>query len=269
MARFAVPSRRTITLLLVTAVALMTIDSREFGPFQSARRFTLAVSQPLRDGVGWATSPVVDAWNGAVHYDSLRGENDELRSRIAELEGQVERLPDTEAELENLLEATDLEFAGQIPRVTGRVVADRRTGLERIVEIDRGSDDGVNEGMPVVTGQGLVGRVMLVTGDRSAVRLITDPRFSVGIVDPKTGAVGLAIGGGENRELVVDLQEASLDLAETGDRFRTSGFDRSRYPGGIPVGELVVDEGRDLRALQPFADLDRLTFLTILLVPEP
>ena len=68
---------------------------------------------------------------------------------------------------------------------------------------------------------------------------------------------------------MVDLQEASLDLGETGDRFRTSGFDRSRYPGGIPVGRLEVDEGNDHRTLEPFADLDQLTFLTVLLVPEP
>ncbi len=254
---------------MVTAIALMTLDSRSFGPFQGARRLTLTASQPLRDGVAWAASPVVDAWNGAVHYDSLRDENDTLRARVADLEGRVDRLPDTEAELERLLEATDLDYVGDIPRVTGRVVADRRTGLERIIEIELGTDDGIAEGMPVVSGGGLVGRVMMATADRSAVRLISDPRFSVGIVDPATGAVGLATGGGEGQDLVVDLQEASLDLAASGDRFRTSGFDRSQYPGGIPVGRLEVDEEKDHRTLEPFVDLDQLTFLTVLLVAEP
>ncbi len=253
---------------MITAVALMTLDSRQFGPFQSARRYMLTVSQPLRDGVAWAAGPAVDAWNGAVHYDTLRTENDELRSRVADLEGQVDRLPDAEVELQDLLLATDLPFVEDIPRVTGRVVADRRTGLERIVEIDRGSDDGITEGMPVVTGRGLAGRVMMVTGDRSAIRLITDPRFSVGVTDPVTGAFGLAAGSGSGRPLVVDLAEASLDLAQTGDRFRTSGFDRSRYPGGIPVGSMVVDIERDRRTLKPFVDLNRMTFLTVLLVPE-
>ena len=254
---------------MVTAIVLMTLDSRSFGPFQDARRITLTVSQPFRDGFGWVASPVVDAWNGAVHYDSLRDENAALRAQVADLEGQVDRLPDTEAELERLLEATDLGYVDDIDRVTGRVVSDRRTGLERIIEIERGSNDGIAEGMPVVTGRGLVGRVMMVTPDRSAIRLISDPRFSVGVVDPATGAIGLATGAGEGRDLMVDLQEASLDLGKTGDRFWTSGFDRSQYPGGIPVGRLEVDERNDHRTLELFADLDQLIFLTVVLVPEP
>ena len=268
MARAAVPSRRLLVLLIATAVALMTIDARGFGPVQTIRRTMLSASQPVRDGLVWMISPVADGWQGAVHYDDVERENAELRLRLAELEGTVDQLPDTELQLEQVLEASDLDYLGDIPRVTGRVIADRRTGLERIVELDRGIADGVAEDMPVVTGQGLVGRVLIATEDRSIIRLISDPRFSVGVISPQTGAIGVTTGAGEGQSPIVDIEASSLDRVSTGARFETSGFDRSRYPGGIPVGALSVDEDRDVRTIELAADLDRLAYLTILLVGE-
>lgn len=247
----------------------MTIDARGFGPVQSVRRAVFSITEPVSDGMEWAISPITDGWNGAVHYDDLEEENALLRQRLAELEGRVEQLPDNQLELEQLLEATELDFIGDIPRVTARVVSDRRTGLERIVELDRGSNDGIEEDMPVVTGEGLVGRVLMVTGDRSIIRLITDPRLSVGVVSSGSGALGVTTGAGEGEAIVIDIEAVSLETVTTGDTFETSGFDRSRYPGGIPVGRVVVDEDRDVRTIEVAADLERLAYLTVLLVPEP
>ncbi len=247
----------------------MTIDARGFGPLQAARRVTLVVTQPVRSVVQWAVSPLSDGWQGAVHYGYLQEENAQLRRRVAELEGVVERLPDTELELQQLLNATELDYLGDVPRVTARVVADRDTGLERIVEINRGSDDGVEQDMPVVTGQGLVGRVILTTSDRSVIRVVTDPRFSVGVLSAETGAIGVATGTGAGSAMVVDLDANSVELAIDGGRYETSGFDRSRYPGGIPVGTLVVGPTGDQRTLEPAADLERLGYITVLLVAEP
>lgn len=247
----------------------MTIDARGFGPVQNVRRAAFSLTQPLSDGLGWLISPITGAWNGAVHYDDLEEENALLRQRLAELEGRVEQLPDDQLELEQLLLATELDFVGDVPRVTARVISDRRTGLERIVELDRGSADGIEEDMPVVTGEGLVGRVVMVTGNRTIIRLITDPRLSVGVISRQTGGLGVTSGAGDGQSIVVDIEAASLDVVSSGDVFETSGFDRSRYPGGIPVGRVVVDEDRDVRTIEVAADLDRLAYLTILLVPEP
>ncbi len=267
MARNTIPSRRLVVLLAVTAIAMMTLDARSVGPFNEVRRVVLTVTQPLRSGVDAALSPLAHAWNGAVHYDDLDDENAQLRARVVELEGRIDRLPEVEQELDQLLEATSIDYVGDIPRVTARVVSDRNTNLERIVEIDRGSDDGCEEGQPVVTGAGLVGRLVAVEASRSQVQLISDPRLSVGVVNPTTRATGVSSGNGINRPLVVDLVEGAADVVSSGSRFETSGFDRSRYPGGIPVGRLVVDG--EVTTLKPFADLSQLGYLTVLLVPEP
>ncbi len=150
-----------------------------------------------------------------------------------------------------------------LEQVTATVVADRSTGLERIIEINRGSDHGLGVGMPVVVATGMVGRVELTTGSHAEVLLISDPRFDVGVVSTGTRAIGVVAGGGEGNLLVLDLEEGAAGVVSEGARFETSGLERSIYPRGIPVGRLVVDGGT--LALEPFADLERLAFVTVLL----
>ncbi len=123
-------------LLVVTALALMTLDARSVGPFNGVRQIAYSATQPLRGVIGFVLSPIAGAWNGAIHYDELQDENAQLRRDVAELQGQVDRLPSAEQDLEQLLEATEISYVGDIPRVTARVVTDRDTNLERIVEID-------------------------------------------------------------------------------------------------------------------------------------
>lgn len=245
----------------------MTLDARSVGPFSAVRELVFAGTQPLRSTVDIAVSPMVDAWNGAVHYDEVERENAQLRARVVELEGRIERLPDVEAELRSLLAATDIDDPADVPKVTARVVSDRDTNLERIVEIDAGSDDGLEVGHPVVTGAGLVGRLIAVEASRSQVQLITDPRMNVGLINPQSRAAGVSSGDGTGQDLVLDLVDGAVESVSQGSRFETSGFDRSRYPGGIPVGRLRI-EG-DATFLQTSADLDRLGYVTILVVPEP
>lgn len=268
MAGSPIPARRLVVLLVITAVALMTVDVRGIGPLDRAREVTLTVTRPLRDAAQWAAGPFVDGWRGAVHHDDLVAENAELRRRLAELQGRLDGAPDVEAQLAELLRATDLGFAGDLPQVTARVAADRRTGLERVVEIDKGSDDGLGDGMPVVSGTGLVGRLELVTPRRSVVRLITDPDLNVG-VRSSSGVVGVARGDGADQPLTLELADTRVDPGTSGQRFRTTGSGRSVYPPDIPVGRLVGDAepGSELELI-PLADLDRLHYLTVL-VWEP
>ncbi len=254
-------------LLVFTALALMTLDARSVGPFNGVREVAYTATQPLRSLVGFVLSPVTGAWNGAVHYDDLEEENAQLRRDLAELEGQVASLPDTEAELEQLLAATEIDFVGDTPRVVARVVTDRDTNLERIIEINRGSDHGCEVGMPVITGTGLIGRLIAVEAGRSQVQVLTDPRLRVGVVTSSSRATGVTSGAGTGEALVLDLVDGAVDLVTEGTRFETSGFDRSRYPGGIPVGRLVVDG--DATFLTPTADLTNLGYVSVLLVPEP
>lgn len=242
----------------------MTIDVRGFGPIDTARSTALAASAPFRSAATWAVSPIAGTWNGAVHYDDLEAENERLRLRVAELEGELERLPDVEADYEELLAATGFDVPSGVAQVTARVISDRQTGIERIVEINRGSGDGLVSGMPVVVGEGLIGRVEDVFADhRSTIALITDTRVPVGLNGVESGQAAVANGDGSSDLLDLELDPRALDEIVEGERFETSGFSE-RFPPDIPVGSLVIDGGT--ARLRPFADFDKLGFVTVLLV---
>jgi rod shape-determining protein MreC len=106
----------------------------------------------------------------------------------------------------------------------------------RYVLIDEGSDAGLRHGMPVVTDQGLVGRIDAVTSNAARVQLLTDPRSAVNVNLPVSQADGLLEGsvtGDISLEMV--SQEAEL---HAGDLILTSGLGGT-YPSNILVGQIA------------------------------
>lgn len=267
MASSSFSSRRIVALLAATALVFMTLDARASGPFAGARSATLAATGPIRSAISWVASPISSGWQGVVHYDDVQADNDRLRIRIAELEGELAQAPDNADDLRALRQAVGIEFAEDFDRVTGQVVSDRQTGLERIIEIDVGSDDGVKVAMPVVLVNGLVGQVVSVSGGKSAVRVVTDPRLRVGVISSRTRVVGVTSGLGEGETLILDLLDDAQGINLDRARFVTSGFEGSPFPGGIPVGVLIRGEN-NVVSLRPRVDLEQLSFLTVILYSQ-
>ncbi len=265
-------SRLTIALLVLTSLALLTLDFRDTGVVQSARTAAGSVFAPLRGGAETATRPFTNAWSGITGYGDLEDENAELRARIAELEGRELLAEDAVEQLEELLAQQGLDWVGTIPTQASRVIAGPASNFSHTVEIDKGSDHGIVLGMPAVNGAGLVGRVVLVTASRSTVQLITDPDFAVGVRLIPSGTIGTARGQGRGEPLRVDtgLEADTEDPPRPGTSLTTSGSDRSAFPASIPVGRVRTTESAgggltlDL-VVRPIADTDRLSFITILL----
>lgn len=284
-------SRFVLALLLLTAVTLATLDARGFGPVESARGLAVSVLSPFRAGADWVTSPFRSGWNGIWGYRDLEEENARLQAELDELRGQEFREATSRQVLEQIVTDADLPFVGDMAQVTGRVVAGAPNNFEETVTINRGSDDGIKEGMAAVTSAGLVGRVESVTGNRAVIQLVTDSRLRVGVRLVSTGSVGIVQGRGRNRtpELVVT---GSVDVAE-GERLQTTGLEGSFYPPDVPVGRVLsvpdaegpdddgattttsVDGGLVVNELDAVpsrsvsielsANLDRLTWITVLL----
>lgn len=263
-------SRFTLVILVLTSVTLITLDFRGDGGgvFDRVRSGALEVLGPMGDVAAAVVSPVGDVFGALVNYSDLEAENDRLRDQLAEARGAALRAADTERELEELGDLLDLDFAADIPSVAARVVSTGMTNFEVTVEIDRGSDHGVAEGMPVVSGQGLVGRVTQVAPSRSVVLLLSDSTFNVGVRFTGSGDVGVAKGGGQGEDLSVDLVEADTDAVK-GELVVTSGLQQSVFPPGIPVGTVLSSElppgglQREV-SLDPVADLRRLAFVKVL-----
>ncbi len=253
-------------LLVATSLALIAADRQDPAIFNAARRSTITVTEPVRTGLDQVSGSAAGAWQGMQGLEAWEEENDRLRRELAELEGRQERLPDTEAELERLLAATDIDYVSELERVTARVIVDRASPLGHVIEVNRGTDDGVHPGMPVVTGHGLVGIVEVAGTDRSVIQPITAADVHLGV---RSGAdYGVAAGTWPDSDLQLTLDPRRGDEPEVGQRYVTSGLDRSLYPDNVPVGEIVHSEAGE-PVLVPLVDFDRLGYVTVLLWMSP
>ena len=265
-------SRFTLIFLLLSSATLLTLDAREFEPLQRTEETLTDLISPLRSGADRLFGPVGDAWAGITGYDDLKAENQVLREELQKLEGQQILDSDAAIRLESLLDELGLPYVQDVPNVVGEVVTANVGNFDRYsVQINRGSEDGIRNGMPVVTRGGLIGRIDGDPGRRySQVTLLTDPSFEVGVLVVGTDDVALAMGSGHGEPLMVTKGlEIDTEVA-VGHEVVTSGVDRSRYPPGIPIGivtDIDFDEARLLQLLtvEPSANTDNLSFVTVLL----
>lgn len=160
-----------------------------------------------------------------------------------------------------------------IPQTAARVTAIGVSNYDATIDIDKGTNDGIAVGMPVVTGRGLVGRVTETSGNSSKVLLTSDSTSNVGVRIGGDGEIGVATGIGSKEALRVDLVDLDSNI-KPGDVAVTSGLEGSLFPAGIPVGTVEsVDAGqRDLRKtvkMRPLAELGKLDSVSVLQWKQP
>jgi rod shape-determining protein MreC len=179
MALRPVGRRRVIIALLLTAVLLLTLDLRGNAVFDTARSGFSLVLSPVRTAIDVATRPVSNAWRGITEFDDLVAENRRLQEQIDAQRGAEIAARKALVENQQLLALNDLEALANIPTVTAQIIGASPTNLDQVIEIDRGSLDGIDVGMAVVNEAGLVGKITRVFPRTSLVMLITDTRYAV------------------------------------------------------------------------------------------
>ncbi len=262
-------SRFTLLLLVLTSATVLTLDFRGSGVIDDVRGGAATVFGPVRDAGAWVGRPVADAWNGVFGYGDLEDENEALRQRIDELEGDAAQSEEALRQLDEIAEVERLERFTALPSVLARVAGSSLSNFQHTIEIDKGSDDGLAEGMPVVTGAGLVGRLIQVTGGRSVVQLISDPNFDVGIRLARSGVLGLGHGGGEREPLIVDEGVNLNERVTPREVVSTSGVAGSLFPPDIPIGRVAdistaPSQLSQVLEVDLLADLENLSYVRVL-----
>jgi len=266
-------TRLTLILLILVSITLLTLDGRDFGPLASIRSSVGGLFAPVGGAMDSATRPVRDAWNGAFAYDELREENDRLAVRVEELERGEAAADNARRELEQLAADLNLDVLSSIDSVVARVVSGGVGNFDGGLQIDRGSSSGIEVGMPVVGGTGLVGRVIQVSANRSTLQLLSDPAFSVGVRVVGGSGLGVVTGQGNPVRARAKGFDGSVPLTE-GDLLVTSGTLRSLFPSDLAVGR-VTSVISDAAGLEKEADIEfaarfsDLRYVTVLLWEPP
>jgi rod shape-determining protein MreC len=179
-------------------------------------------------------------------YESIRSPQDmaSLRQQNAVLEAENSRLQGQVIQLQQELKDTEvlyalLQFARSRPEdsyIAAAVIGRDPSPFLRYIMINKGSDDGLLKGMPVVTGQGLVGRVDAVISNAARVQLINDPGAAVNVQlsNSRTEAI---LSGSVTGEVQLEMVPLEITL-QPGDVVLTSALGGG-YPAGILVGQVT------------------------------
>lgn len=174
----------------------------------------------------------------AMHWTTRRRlltENERLRRENEALRQLAVRNLGVTADLERLASAVDYgRTSGKTLRLADVVYIDQLSWLRTLIV--RLGEAGVATNHPVITDDGLVGRVVGVSGRYAKVQLIIDRAASVGVMVERTRRQGVARGRSDGG-LALEFIPLQADLA-VGDRVVTAGID-GVYPRGIPVGAVT------------------------------
>lgn len=265
-----------LALLVLGSFALLTLT---YG--QSSNGFQRGVStifSPLQTVFDRALKPARDLVDWFDETFEARGDNERLRAQLQEeremaVAGQVALQEN--AQLRKLLEfdRSPALATSAFEPLTARVISRSPVIWHSTVTIDVGSDDGVRVEDPVMSPDGLVGKISSVEGGSAQVMLLTDADSGVSakvVPDGVQGVVRPAIGDPE--DLVLDFID-STKRVNRGQVVVTSGWRAeviaSRFPQGLPIGEVTRAPVEEQEAsqqvhLRPYADLRDLDFVQVL-----
>lgn len=220
-------------LLIFLSFIILTLNSTR----KSSTNVFISLLAPFQN-------KLTSAWNRLAGFrekfsadsdkESLEDEIGRLRTKTTELE--EERLENQR--LRRLLAFRERKpFEGLLAGGVGaKVIGREPTNWYRIVTIDKGRNEGIQKGMPVITAEGIVGYISEVAGNASRVRLILDGAASVGGLVQRSRENGVVRGRGTGLCEMVYLSPRA-DIKE-GDLIISSGLG-GRYPSGLRIGKVV------------------------------
>jgi rod shape-determining protein MreC len=281
--------RRRAALAALVCVSLILLTAY-FGespssPLHTIQRGIVQVLSPIQEGASTVLSPFRDVANWFSDTFHARSEVVQLRKKVQKLTDQLAQAQNAEILNRQLSKEVHLDAALNIDTyrpVTADVIGRDPTLWYETIELDKGSNDGVQVNDPVVGDGALVGKVSTVAPSVSIVQLITDHAVNVAAqVQDQNGDTGLLVPavGNPNELLLQDLPHIvpGQPGPQIGQLVVTAGYKAgpldSLYPRGIPIGQVSNASENSLInnnevQVSPAADLRHLSVVQVLTAPH-
>jgi len=252
---------------LLTAILILIISMAGRKEFTTLHKFGLEVIGPVQTAISKISNYTGGIRNKYVGLFSVREENEQLRQELLQYKTaniEYREALATNVRLQKLLE---LKESLPPPTLTAEIVGKDPSLWFRTLTINRGSSDGIQKGMPVVTVEGVVGQVLTSSPNYSKVLLATDPNSAVDVITQKTRVHGIVKGLGRDAfGLNYVLKSAVVEKA---DFVLTSGFG-GVFPKGLMVGTVsgITKSRRGMFQkieIDPAVDFSQLEHLIIIM----
>ena len=270
--------RLLLAILVLAALALLTISFRSptAGALHDVQGAGATALRPFQLAAERVARPFRDVYGYFSGLANAKSENEKLRKELRDARAVANAntaAAQRSTELESLLR---FEQGPQFPKdyraVNTTVISYPSTAFAQEVTIAAGSSSGIRIDTPVVTGDGLIGRVTNVFPHTAQVTLLTDPDNNVPARDVSSGVSGL-IRHGDGSNLILD-RVGKDQTVKKGDYVVTQGTVDRRYPSiypyGIPIGRVLSWGLSDTATFQtitvaPYASFDSLDAVAALI----
>lgn len=196
------------------------------------RKAVLTVSGPPQEAFHWVKGRLEDAIGRYLYLVELEEENRRLKAALKRLTFERNRLLEEAQEVARLRRLLGFKDSTGLEMVPARVISLSPQPHGRTFTIDKGTKDGLAKGMPVVSWEGLVGRVVAVGEGTAVVMPIVERGVTVSVLLQRSRTRAILEGDGWRCRLIYIPRDEEV---EEGERVITSGLDRV-YPKGLLVG---------------------------------
>ena len=271
--------RAALAIFVALSVVLLSAYFGEGpgGMLHGVQKGAQEVLSPIESGASKVFKPFRDLFNWVGDAFDANSENKKLKKELSQARTELAQARNATRENEQLRAMVDLQKEPGFPQgmnpVTARVIARSPTDWSSTIQINKGTDDGVEQDDAVITGDGLVGKIAQASGGTATVQLITDGESNVSamaVPDGTSGVVRTPVGDPNDLQLDFVRQVKNVKKGQT---VVTSGFRAGRlqslFPRGIPIGAVREVDRDELETYQrvhvdPFADFRRIDLVQVL-----
>lgn len=244
--------------VLMGQLLLLSIQVTRDQNVPLAKVWVVSALAPVEHALRRATNGIAGAWTAVGDLGHAEQNQRELNARLAADEARIRDLAAQSSENARLRTLLDFKTHAGYVTVAAEVIGSSPGENSNTLLIDRGADAGLSTDLPVVTPDGVAGKIVAVYPHSAQVLLITDPAAGAGVLLEQSRVQGVLKGAGRG---LCRLEYVMNDNAVApGEKVLTSGLDRV-FPKGLPIGTVVkADNGNIYKnvIVQPAAALSRL-----------
>jgi len=226
-------SHITVAVFLIISLAIISYGASRLNGTGFLRKTVLEIATPLADLVNLSAKGLSDFWRRYLFLIGLGEDNRRLRVENAALVEQLNNYREGYYEGLRLRKLLDLQRGLPYKTVAARVVDNNQNSLFKTILIDKGTADGLGDGYPVLSAQGVTGRIMETSWHSSRILLMTDGTSNIDAIIQRTRTQGIIQGTGRSRYNLKYIPHTAEVLP--GDLLLSSGM-AGVFPKGLIIG---------------------------------
>jgi len=255
-----------IAVFLVTALMMISYNLKYGMNNSFLRKIVMETVSPVQEVLSVSIQSVKDSWLRYILLVGIEDENRNLKKKINDLKAVLVSYQEGYREAQRLKKLLSISDNNNYRFIAARVIGREQAALSRTVMINKGSSDGLKNGMPVIAPPGLIGRLVDVSLNVSRVLLFIDENSNIDAIVQRNRTQGIISGAGSGG-MILKYISKTQDVKE-GDVIVSSGMG-GVFPKGWLIGQVIYVDRQDASLflkikVAPYVDFSKLEELLIL-----